>query len=662
MRAQCKRSRDPRLPRTAARSLAPFSLPRGELFLSPPRQRPRSRSSGLPSRSRAPLALPAAMFAALLRQDSALDSPAKHAAAAKPPPPPAARRRASAADLRASGGGGAASPVPTTPAGSPYSVPLMMMMPPSPSPYSHSYPAYVPSPLHSSAASVTSSASSSSTASSSASSAPSVGAMAGAIAAPPLHHLHHSSPQVAPRSSTPAPATPSETPTATRWSSWTSLAAWNPFAGGSALKSPAAPNLATARAPTAAPPTAASAAAPMPAAAPAWAATTPMHPHGGHGAATQPAPPTPVIYAYQSPPDVQHHLATAPPPPGTPVLMHVLMSVPAGAPGSPPTPHVPFSYYAPAGYPAGYATPTTAPGTPSAAAPVPPADLMARVAAAAAAAGQPSMPTGPLPTNYLLSIASVTVAFLQPFVHYANRHQDVRRAQTARSSAATPVGVMTPMGALATTSSANPPTVPARRGTTPAPVLVSSFVVAAVLAVFLVPAVLTAITVSWTRFGRQHVLRELREAALVAHVRWATGEMRPIAMPMAHALQFCAAIIDRAPYLALPANRRFLAALVAGRPTVRARLRPAQQLLASGMLKSRAATAAVAEALGVWARWALLTIVSLMAASDAAVPVPVSASSARVAPTAGDGVEGSSATTARRSPGSPRKRRSMVRS
>ncbi|KAJ3365456.1 hypothetical protein GGF32_009314 [Allomyces javanicus] len=608
------------------------------------------------------------MFAALLRQDSALDSPAKNAAAAKPPPAPAARRRASAADLRASSGGGAASPVPTTPAGSPYSVPpMMMMMPPSPSPYSH-YPAYVPSPLHSSAASVTSSASSSSTASSSASSAPSVGAMA-ALAAPPMHH--QPAPQAASRSSpAPATATPSETPTgaSTRWSSWTSLAAWNPFPGGTA---PAAPNLATARAPTAAPPTAASATAPMPAATPAWAATTPMHPLG-HGAATPPVPPTPVIYAYPPPPhDVQHHLATAPPPPGTPVLMPVLMNVPAGAPGSPPAPQVPFSYYAPAGYPAGYATPTTAPGTPSAAA-APHADLMARVAAAAAAAsaGQPSMPTGLLPTNYLLSIASVTVAFLQPFVHYANRHQDARRAhavQAARSGAATPVGVMAPTGALATTPSASPPTVPARGRTTPAPVLVSSIVVAAVLAVFLVPAVLTAITVSWTRFGRQHVLRELREAALVAHVRWATGEMRPIAMPMAHALQLCAAIIDRAPYLVLPANRRFLAALISGRPAVRARLRPAQQLLASGMLKSRAATAAVAEALGVWVRWVLLTIVSLMAvSSDTAVPVPVPvpAGSARVAaPAAGDAeVEGSSTTTARRSPGSPRKRRSMVRS
>ncbi|KAJ3372031.1 hypothetical protein GGF31_002293 [Allomyces arbusculus] len=616
------------------------------------------------------------MFAALLRQDSALDSPAKHAAAAaaKPPPAPAPRRRASAADLRASSGsGGAASPAPTTLVGSPSSAPLMMMMPPSPSPYAHLYPAYAPSPLHSSAASVTSSASSSSTASSSASSAPSVGAMA-AMAAPPMHHhLQQSAPlQSAPRSSTPATATPSEIPAATRWSSWTSLAAWNPFAGGTALKSPAAPNLATAaRAPTAAPPTAASAAAPMPAATPAWTATTPMHPHG-HGAATPPVPPTPVIYAYPPPPhDAHHHhhlVATAPPHPGTPVLMPVLMNVPAGgAPGSPPAPHVPFSYYAPPGYPAGYATPTTAPGTPSTA-PAPHADLMARVAAAAAAAGQPSVPTGPLPTNYLLSIASVTVAFLQPFVHYANRHQDARRAQmqvAARSGVATPVGAMTPTGTLAATPSTGSPTVPARRGTTPAPVLVSSMVVAAVLAVFLVPAVLTAITVSWTRFGRQHVLRELREAALVAHVRWATGEMRPIAMPMAHALQLCAAIIDRTPYLALPANRRFLAALVAGRPAVRARLRPAQQLLASGMLKSRAATVAVAEALGVWARWALLTILSLMASSnDTAVPVPVPAGSARVAaPAAGDdGVDGSGTTTARRSPGSPRKRRSMVRS
>ncbi|KNE59904.1 hypothetical protein AMAG_05353 [Allomyces macrogynus ATCC 38327] len=140
--------------------------------------------------------------------------------------------------------------------------------------------------------------------------------------------------------------------------------------------------------------------------------------------------------------------------------------------------------------------------------------------------------------------------------------------------------------------------------------------------------------------------------------------MRPIAMPMAHALHLCAAIIDRTPYLALPANRRFLAALVAGRPAVRARLRPAQELLTSGMLKSRAATAAVAEALGVWARWALLTVLSLMALSnDTAVPVPVPAGSARVAaPAAGDGVEESSTTTARRSPGSPRKRRSMVRS
>ncbi|ORZ33661.1 hypothetical protein BCR44DRAFT_1514601 [Catenaria anguillulae PL171] len=239
---------------------------------------------------------------------------------------------------------------------------------------------------------------------------------------------------------------------------------------------------------------------PIPAHSPPSAAHQPAFYHHHH----PPPPPPPQSHPTYQPPQYQHYPAHHHPPTmyysTAPAPSPPLAPSPLFPPTTPPPHSASPTHFAPHQH-----SPTWPPPSPTSTDPTtsaPPAQLN--------------------PTNYLLSLASISLAVLQPFLFYQATGSPSASAALRRS---TPAALV--------------------------PKAITSVLITLFISCVMIPAFLTATAVAWARSGKQQALRDMREVVLVVHSRWMGDDLKHITRPLAQGLTLLGNVIEHAPSVRL---------------------------------------------------------------------------------------------------------------